>query len=129
MRVHHIGYLVKKIEKAEQKFGLLGFSVVKEAVYDEYRRVNISFMEKDGYVIELVAPADKDSVVSELYKKIRNAPYHICYTAENFEKDLEELLSNGFVQIDEPCPAPAIGGKKVVFLMNAAIGMVELLEE
>ncbi len=129
MKVHHIGYLVKKIEKAEKKFELMGFHVSAPAVYDEYRKVNISFMEKDGYVVELVEPASKDSVVADLYKKIRNAPYHICYLAENFENDLENLLSNGFVQIDNPCPAPAIGGKRVVFLMNAAIGMIELLEE
>ena len=55
--------------------------------------------------------------------------YHLCYEAENFEKELAELEGNGYIRIDEPTPAPAIGGRRVVFLMHPAAGMLELLEE
>lgn len=31
--------------------------------------------------------------------------------------------------MDEPCPALAIGGRIVCFLMNAKIGILEILEK
>ena len=90
---------------------------------------DILFLQKDGYRIELVSPYAPDSVVSGLIRTYKNAPYHLCYEAENFEKELAELEGNGYIRIDEPTPAPAIGGRRVVFLMHPAAGMLELLEE
>ena len=69
MKIHHIGYLVRKIDRAIQEFGDLGYQVLQETVYDDYRQVQICFMEKDGYVIELVSPTTKTSVVRDLLKK------------------------------------------------------------
>ncbi len=128
MRIHHVGYLVKKLDKARLSFERLGYRVTQEPVYDDYRKIDICFMELDGYVIELVSPAAPDSVVSELIKQYRNSPYHICYIAEHFDEEAADLCKKGFVQIGEPCPAPAIGQKRVLFLMSPAIGIIELLE-
>lgn len=94
---------------------------------DTYRKVDILFLEKDGYVVELVSPNAPDSVVSGLIKTYKNAPYHICYESADFQADLEQLTQNGYVQIDQPAPAPAIGNRNVVFLMNSRLGMIELL--
>lgn len=109
-------------------FAQLGYIVIQNTVFDSFRKVHICFMEKEGYVIELVSPADENSVVAGLLKKYKNAPYHICYEAASFEEDFQFLTEHGFTAIDSPTPAPAIGGRRVVFLMNASIGMIELLE-
>lgn len=127
LRVHHIGYLVKKIEAATRTFEALGYQLVQNIVYDDIRKVNICFMIKDGYCIELVSPAAEDSIVSGLMKKYKNCPYHICYETDHFDQDYQELLENGFISIDVPTPAPALQGRDVVFLTNAAVGMIELL--
>lgn len=129
MNIHHIGYLVKKGPKAQAAFEALGYIAVGEWTHDEIRKVDILFLQKDGYRIELVSPYAPDSVVSGLIRTYKNAPYHLCYEAENFEKELAELEGNGYIRIDEPTPAPAIGGRRVVFLMHPAAGMLELLEE
>ena len=50
-------------------------------MYDGYLNVNIAFFEEDGYVIKLVVSAAPDSVVAELYKKFRNAHFHLCYVS------------------------------------------------
>ena len=121
MNIHHIGYLVKKGPKAQAAVEALGYIAEGE--------VDILFLQKDGYRIELVSPYAPDSVVSGLIRTYKNAPYHLCYEAENFEKELAELEGNGYIRIDEPTPAPAIGGRRVVFLMHPAAGMLELLEE
>ena len=70
MKIHHIGYLVKKLEKAQVAFENLGYAVKQDVVLDEYRQAKIMFLEKDGYVIELVSPVSKESVVADLMKKL-----------------------------------------------------------
>ena len=107
MNIHHIGYLVKKGPKAQAAFEALGYIAEGTWTHDEIRKVDILFLQKDGYRIELVSPYAPDSVVSGLIRTYKNAPYHLCYEAENFE----------------------IGGRRVVFLMHPAAGMLELLEE
>lgn len=128
LNVHHIGYLVKKMEAAIRSFEALGYEITQAPVYDEIRKVDICFLQKDGYCIELVSPASEDSVVSGLIKKMKNSPYHICYETEHFEEDYQKLINGGFVSIDVPTPAPALQNRKVVFLMNPFMGMIELLE-
>lgn len=128
LQIEHIGYLVKKIEPAVLQFRNLGFESVSEVTHDAIRKVDIVFMEKDGLRIELVSPYDKDSVVSNLIKTYRNAPYHICYASSNFQTDLAELQKSGFVLTDEPREAPAFGGRQVAFLFSAKIGLVEILD-
>ncbi len=77
--------------------------------------------------MELVSPVSEDSVVSGLMKKYKNAPYHICYEADDPEAAYVQLTANGFAAIDTPTPAPALGGCKVVFLTSPVIGMIELI--
>ena len=128
MTVHHIGYLVKNMEKAIRKFQTLGYVQTSDVTYDAIRRIDIVFLEKDGYTVELVSTNDPESVVYNLYARYKNAPYHICYQTDDLGQSLEELSQAGFTQIAPPCAAPAIGSKRVVFLMNSAIGMIELVE-
>lgn len=128
LTVHHIGYLVKKIDKAIQTFQSLGYEIEQDTVYDDIRKVNICFLIKDGCRVELVSPVSEDSVVSGLMKKYKNCPYHICYETADFEADYAALTSNGFIAIDTLTPAPAMGGREVVFLNSAAIGIIELLK-
>lgn len=126
LKIHHIGYLVKKIEKAKQTFETLGYQVEQDTVRDDIRKVDICFLTKDGYRVELVSPFSEDSVVAGLLKKYKNAPYHICYEADDPDTAFRKLTENGFAAIDTPTPAPALGGCNVVFLTSPVIGMIEL---
>ena len=128
MKIHHIGYLVKKIDKAKDEFKNIGYTVLQEDVYDDDRQINICFMEKDGYVIELVSPTSKESTVAGLMKKLGNTPYHICYETEDMDKDIQILLARKYVMWEEKKPAIAIDGKKVCFLIHPYAGMIELVE-
>lgn len=129
MNIHHIGYLVKRLEKAAAAFEALGYGREGDVTRDELRGIDILFLEKDGYRIELVSPYRPDSVVSGLLKTHKNAPYHICYGSGDFAADLAALEGGGYLRMGEPQAAPAIGGRRVVFLMHPAMGMIEVLEE
>ena len=100
MKIHHIGYLVKKLDKAASEFEKLGYVRMGECTNDTIRKIDILFLEKDGYVVELVSPNAPDSVVSGLLKTYKNAPYHLCYLCENLEEELGRLTGAGYVQID-----------------------------
>lgn len=127
LKVHHIGYLVKKMDAAIHAFENLGYQIVQSTVYDDIREVNICFLQKDGYCIELVSPVSDTSVVSGLMKRFKNSPYHICYETQDFDRDYKELTESGFIAIDTPTPAPALQNREVVFLTSASMGMIELL--
>lgn len=127
LKIHHIGYLVKKMDAAIPTFQSLGYQTIQDTVYDDIRKVNICFLRKDSYCIELVSPTSEDSVVAGLLKRFKNSPYHICYETDNFDEDYQTLTASGFLAIDTPTPAPALQNREVVFLTNAAIGMIELI--
>ena len=129
MKIHHVGYLVKKIEKAKNAFLDLGYEIKQDVVYDDFRQVDICFMEKDGYVVELVSPTSKDSVVADLMKKVGNSPYHICYQVADIDAKIQELLDMRYVICSEKHEAVAIDGKNVCFLIHPFLGMIELVEE
>lgn len=128
MKIHHIGYLVKNVEKAVKAAEVLGFVSCSDRVYDADRRIHIVFMENGGYCIELVQP-DQDSEIYPLMKRYKNSPYHICYDIENEEMDaaIERLSEQKFTLFKAPSRAVALKGD-AAFLMSLEIGMVELMK-
>ncbi len=129
MKVHHIGYFVKNIEKGKRSFIDLGYEVEQDVVRDEYRGIDIAFLVKDGYRVELVSPYTEESVVYDLRKRMGNSPYHICYEVADMDTAIGELQAQRFVVTQEPHEAVAIDGKRVCFLIHGQIGIIELVEE
>ena len=129
MKIDHIGYAVKKIDRALSSFEKLGYNF-GAIIDDTDRNVKLAFGEKDGYRIELVSPLDKakESPVDKYLSNAHGIPYHICYESENFDSEIEDLKQQGFKVIIEPKPAIAFGGKRVVFMMNIGFGVMEIVE-
>ena len=128
MRVHHIGYLVKKLERAASAMEALGFAREGDVTRDECRGIDILFLRNGDTCVELVSPFREGSQVDGLKSRVGNAPYHICYISERFDEDVRKMSENGYVLTDPPNAAPAIEGKRVSFLFSPAIGLVELVE-
>jgi methylmalonyl-CoA/ethylmalonyl-CoA epimerase len=130
MEIDHIGYAVKRIDRAIEAFQKMGFAF-ETTIDDADRNVKLVFGEKDGYRIELVSVLDKMHIspVDQYLSNSVGTPYHICYASENFDDDLEELKRQGFKEIIEPRPAIAFNGKRVVFLMNIGFGLMEIVEK
>lgn len=128
MRIDHIGYAVKNIDKAILQMENLGF-VFEPVVNDTDRNIYITFGNKDGYRIELVAPICSGSPVDTLLSKVGSTPYHICYKSGNILADIDELQKKRFKVTIPLAPAVAFGGKKVVFLYSLSIGLIEIVEE
>ncbi len=130
MKIDHIGYAVKKLDRAVTAFEALGFEFEDE-INDADRNIIIRFGCNDGCRIELVTPLDKEkeSPVDGFLAKTGPTPYHICYISDDLEGDMVTLASKGFRVTKEPAPAIAFGGKRVVFMMNLGVGLIEIVEE
>lgn len=129
MKIDHIGYAVKRIDRAIAAFQKLGYEF-EPAIDDTDRNVKLAFGCKDGYRIELVAPLDKkqESPVDQYLSNAIGTPYHICYESDNLDAEIEELSTQGFKVVIEPRPAVAFGSRRVVFMMNIGFGLMEIVE-
>ena len=116
MTIHHIGYLVKKLERARTAFEALGYGVERETVRDEFRKVDILFLVKDGYRVELVSPYDPSSVVAGLLTRTGNAPYHVCYEVDDILAARDRLKAGGARVLGDGNPKIGAHGKPVLFL-------------
>lgn len=130
MRIDHIGYAVKRLDRARAAFEAIGFQF-EEPVEDRDRNVLLQFGGKDGVRIELVAPLDKTlpSPVDSYLSKLGPTPYHFCYGTEDLEGEIGSLEQRGFRVTVPPAPAVAFGGRRVAFMMNLGLGLMELVED
>lgn len=128
MKIDHIGYAVKNIDKAKKQMEMLGFSF-EETVTDADRNIYLAFGEMCGYRVELVAPISNGTPVDTFLEKIGSTPYHICYTSNEIEADMERLQQKRFKVTIPLAPAVAFGGKRVVFLYSLSVGLIEIVEE
>lgn len=128
MRIDHIGYAVKNIDKAKKSMEVLGYTFEK-TVEDRDRNIYIAFGEMDGYRVELVAPICEGSPVDMHLSKIGPTVYHICYKSTDIEADIERLQANRFKVSIPLAPAIAFGNKRVVFMYSLSAGLIEIVEE
>jgi methylmalonyl-CoA/ethylmalonyl-CoA epimerase len=129
MKMHHIGYAVRKIDEAFKYFKLLGFSIASEVTEDTLRNVRICFIENNGVQVELIEPLNEKSPVENVLGKNGPTPYHLCIETENIIRSVSELQKNGFMLLNPPKVAPAIENRHVAFLFRKEIGIVELVDE
>jgi len=129
MKVHHIGYAVINMVDALEQFKKLGFEE-GAIIYDESRNINICFIKNGENCVELIEIYDKNkkAPIDFVLKKNGSFPYHICYETEDIYKKIDEMKSDGWCLVDDVAPAIAIKNKKVAFLFNSKIGLVELLQ-
>lgn len=128
MKIDHIGYAVKNIEKAKKAFQAIGY-LFEDTVADPDRKVQIAFGEMNGYRIELIAPDGPASPVDPYLSKLGPTPYHICYKSKDIEADIRKLEEMRFKVSIPLAPAVAFEGKRVVFLYSLSVGLIEIVED
>ena len=128
MKIDHIGYAVKNIDKAKKSMEALGY-IFEETVEDTDRNIYIAFGKMNEYRVELVAPVSAGSPVDMHLSKIGPTPYHICYKSTDIESDIERLQAKRFKVSIPLTPAIAFGNKRVVFMYSLSVGLIEIVEE
>ena len=101
-----------------------------EKTYDPLQDVNIVFLSKDDMpMIELLEPGSGNSPVSKILEKSGVSPYHMCYRVDNLEEAMKELKKKRFLPLARPVQAVALENKKICFLFNKEVGLIELVEK
>jgi methylmalonyl-CoA/ethylmalonyl-CoA epimerase len=129
LRFHHIGIACHDIDTTKPFYVTQGYSA-SETVKDPIQNVYICFLEKSNMpLIELLAPVDEESPVNRILKTSGVTPYHICYEVNDIDAAVKELKSQHFVLVSRPVPACALDGKRVCFLYNKTVGLIELVSK
>lgn len=128
LKVHHIGYVVRNIQKAYDIFVNLGMTKYGEIFWDDDRLSKICFLRDGEMLIELIEP-QKGTELYALLKHNQVGPYHICYQVKSIDDHKDDMLRNGFLLFKDKQNARAIAPDAVVaFFMSPWVGMVELVE-
>ena len=126
---HHIGVATKSITSTSMIYVNAGFCH-SDIIEDNIQGVKVSFLSKNEMPrIELVEPLKPDSPVNLILKKNGTTAYHFCYEVEDIFLAIEKLKENKFVALSKPVPAKAFDNRKICFLYNKDIGLIELLEK
>ena len=127
----HLGWAVNSLKNAIRTFLPSGYIPIGDVCIDNARKVELILLADSGdNIIELVAPIDDSSPVSDILKRNGPTPYHVCFSIDvekSFEDCKKDFEKNGFIVLHEPAPAPLLEGKDVVFLYSQHIGLIELV--
>lgn len=131
MRFDHIGVFVSEIEHGRALLSaLLPIVRVSEIFHDPLLKVAVQFLfDPTGICYELVAPNGLNNPVATALKTRKNILNHIAYRVDQLETTVAELRKRGCFPINDPRPAVAFGGHRVVFLYTPLDFIIELVEE
>lgn len=125
---HHIGYAVKNIQLTADVYIKQGWSTT-ETVIDNIQNVKICFLFKNNMpLIELIEPIDEFSPTNQFLNKNGVSTYHICYKVENIIDAIKEYRKLKFIPLFSPVEANALNNKKICYLYNSNIGLIEIVE-
>ena len=120
---HHIGIACFDIEASKNFYVAQGY-VASETIEDPIQGVLICFLYKPGMPrLELLAPIDENSPVNRTLAASGVTPYHMCYEVSNIEAAVKDFKVSRFVVVSN-----LVGDKRVCFLYNKNVGLIELLE-
>ena len=131
MRLHHVGYVVAKIEPSIRGFmHSLGMSWDGQIFHDPTQRVRVTFLATGPNCaqIELVEPAANNSPVAVFLKTRGGGQHHLCYEVEDIEGALSIFKSRKAAIVQRPCPAVAFDGRRIAWFITREKLVVELLE-
>ena len=129
MEFHHIGVATMDIEQSAIAYSLFGYQS-GEIIFDPIQRVNLCFLEKEGFpIIELVSPIEETSPVNNILNKNGMIPYHTCYEVDDIMTEISNFKRKKFLVVVNPVPAVAFENRKICFLYSKMTGLIELLEK
>jgi len=126
---HHFGVACKDIDRTAEVYSEIGYKK-GDIVFDPLQNINICFLTHPTMpLVELLSPVNEKSPVVQILEKNGTTPYHICYEVEELDSFIKVLKKQKYLVVSKPKEACAIAGRRVVFLYNTDMGLIELLEK
>jgi hypothetical protein len=114
MKIHHIGLIVKNVEKNISIFEKLGYTKVSDIITDNHQNIRVVFVQSSdqSQLLELIESLDE---TSSIYR-FKDGYHHICYEVECNQSFLEDFKKLKIGKIfTKPIEAPAINNRVVIF--------------
>lgn len=130
-QMHHVGIAVKDLDKAIKVYTTLGYNS-SPIFSDALQGVRICLLFKDDeLMVELVTRLNdiESSPVDSILEKNGPTAYHTCYIVAKIEEAVNEMKEIGFIQVSRLSPAVAFENRRVTFMYNSDVGLIELVEK
>ena len=128
LRIHHYGLATDNLERSMATLGSLGYQF-GEITLDPVQKVRVVFASRpQEAMIELICDVDESGPTHRMISKVGNGLYHICYEVDNLEEIMGELREKGFLLMHAPVLATACDGKRIAWMYNRYVGVIEILE-
>lgn len=128
LRFHHVALVARQLEPVADFYcRVLGYRAAAPPVVDAEQKVRVQFLHLGDFALELLEPTGPDSPVAQFVRS-GGGLYHLCYECDDLEAALARLREAGSAVARPPAVAPAIGGRRVAFLVTRQRQLIELVE-
>ena len=129
LRIHHYGLATNNLQQSMSVFESLGYRI-GDVIIDPIQKVKLVFAScSGGSMIEIICDLDANGPTGKIISRSGNGFYHICYEINDMKESIEKFRNLGFLLRHKPVVAAAFQGKKIAWMYNRSIGLVELLEK
>jgi methylmalonyl-CoA/ethylmalonyl-CoA epimerase len=115
----HVGVAVRSIRDLAPEV---------EVFDDRTQRVSVAFVDLAGLRLELIQPGAEPSPIDGNLQKGQTL-VHLCFRVPSLDLALQFARESGLHQLARPVAATAFGGRRIAWLFNTSVGLVELLED
>jgi len=131
MKLHHIGIVVKNIQKSLGELtNYLQFEETTIPTLIESQKVNVCFLKTSNIFLELIEPVHNDSPVKK-FSESGGGFHHLCFEVDDVIKTLKQLKENGARIIVEP--TKGFENRLIAFVLlnmkNTNCNLIELAEK
>ena len=127
MRFHHIAVATENIEQACAALDrYCPTSSSAASVLDPEQGVRLKLVNILGTALELVEDQGDGPVGGWLKRGARL--YHICFEVDDLDAELDILRGRGCIVVSPPKPAVLFEGRRVAFVLDRELGLIELLQ-
>ena len=131
MELHHIGIVVKNIQKSLGELSeFLDFKETTIPMEIKSQKVNVCFLKTSDVYIELIEPIENDSPVKK-FSESGGGFHHLCFEVENIFEDIERMKKSGARVIVEP--TKGFEDRLIAFVLlnmkNTNCNLIEFAEE
>jgi len=133
MKLNHLGYATKDLQKSINTFVKMGYETMYDAVkHHEPKNMHIMRVRLGDTIVELMSVADpeKQCFLSDVFTKSTEpfVLHHLCYDVEDIQKRFDELMATGEYTVYEPITSGVFQKNKICFLRHEQIGLIEFFE-
>ena len=131
MKLHHIGIVVKDIQKSLGELGkYFEFEETIIPTLVKSQKVNVCFLKSSDVYIELIEPIEDDSPVKSMAES-GGGFHHLCFEVDDIFEEIKKAEKNGARIIVQP--TRGFENRLIAFVMlnlkHSNCNLIELVEK